>query len=367
MLRNRSIWARLLQGFRGDLTPEPQSDAPCTHVVLLDGTMSSLNPGCETNIGQTYNLLAELPPEAGVHVHYEPGIQWRGLRHAHEVMAGIGINRQIRRAYRFLVKGYKPGDRIVLMGYSRGAYAVRSLAGLIDRMGLMRRAHLNDDTLEELYTLYREAPGSPRAAYLTDQWCDRDVPITFLGVYDTVRALGMRWPVVWRILPPPHPYHNHALGAGVEVARQALAMDETRVAYAPVLWDTTYAGPGQDVVQMWFRGSHGDIGGQIDMRFAVRPRANISLRWMLDEAETCGLTLPEGWAARFEMDVDAPSVGTFRRFGKLFWARRKRRIGHDASEVIHNTAQDWAEARGVVAPSESAGIAPAAPSPGAAR
>jgi uncharacterized protein (DUF2235 family) len=81
--------------------------------------------------------LSDLPRSAHVTLYYEPGIQWRGFRRAHEVVAGVGINRQIRRAYLFLARNYQPGDRVVLMGYSRGAYAVRSLAGLIDRMGLL--------------------------------------------------------------------------------------------------------------------------------------------------------------------------------------------------------------------------------------
>jgi hypothetical protein len=97
-------------------------------------------------------LLSDLPQAAHVTLYYEPGIQWRGFRRAHEVVAGVGINRQIRRAYLFLARNYRPGDRVVLMGYSRGAYAVRSLAGLIDRMGLLRAAQIDEETLDRVYT-----------------------------------------------------------------------------------------------------------------------------------------------------------------------------------------------------------------------
>ncbi|GAB5448176.1 MAG: DUF2235 domain-containing protein [Gymnodinialimonas sp.] len=316
-------------------------------MILLDGTMSTLKPGCETNIGLTYRLLGDLPPEAHVHVYYEPGIQWRGLRHAHEVMAGIGINRQIRRAYAWLSAAYRPGDRVILMGYSRGAYAVRSLGGLIDRMGLLRPDAVSEARVEELYGLYRTARESAAAKAMTAAHCLADVPVSFLGVYDTVRALGMRYPLIWRFLPLPHPYHTHTLGPHIEVARHALALDETRVAYRPVLWDTSRAVPGQSVTQMWFKGSHGDIGGQLNGHHEARPRAHVPLVWMLAEAEAAGLCLPPDWRARFPADAEAPSVGNFKGFGKLFWERRRRVVGKDASEVLHPSAEEWAKARGV--------------------
>jgi uncharacterized protein (DUF2235 family) len=134
-----------------------------THVVLLDGTVSQLTHGQETNIGLTYLLLREIAATAQLALHYEPGIQWQSWRRTHEVIAGVGLNRQIKRAYRFLACGYQPGDRIMLMGYSRGAYAVRSLAGMIDRVGLLRPTHIDRDTLDRHYRLYREAPHSDAA------------------------------------------------------------------------------------------------------------------------------------------------------------------------------------------------------------
>lgn len=345
------IWARI-RGFRNDAEPEPapEPQEPCTHVVLLDGTMSSLSPGCETNIGLTYRLLMDLPRDAGVRVYYEPGIQWRGIRRAHEVMAGIGINRQILRAYVWLAKSYRPGDRVILLGYSRGAYAVRSLGGLIDRMGLLYREALSQYRVEALYDLYRNARESAEAAEMTAKHCRADVPITFLGAFDTVRALGVRYPLIWRMMPLPHPYHTHTLGQHIAIARQAVALDETRVAYEPILWDTSRAGLTKDVAQLWFRGSHGDIGGQLNGNEAARPRSNISLQWMLGEAESAGLTLPEHWRDRFPMDENAPSVGTFGGFGKIFWRRRRRLVGRDASEALHPSAKAWAEARGLDLP-----------------
>ena len=103
--------------------------------------------------------------------------------------------------------------------------------------------------------------------------------------------------------------------------------------FAPVLWQTNSHNRGR-VQQMWFRGAHGDVGGQLGGFEAARPLANIPLVWMLGRAEACGLPLPMGWRARFPCDVNAPSVGTFRGWGKMFVRRRRRRVGQDPSEAI---------------------------------
>ena len=310
--------------------------------------MSSLVPGCETNIGLIYRLLSDLPKTAHVTLYYEPGIQWRGFRRAHEVVAGVGINRPIRRAYLFLARNYQPGDRVILMGYSRGAYAVRSLAGLIDGMGLLRAAQIDEETLDRVYHLYREAPRSTAARALRDARCHARVEIAFLGVFDTVRALGIRWPVLWRVAATPHPYHSHALGPSTRVARHALAMDETRDAYAPVLWEVSPEQAASGAVeQMWFRGAHGDVGGQLDGYTPARPLSNIPLLWMLGEAEAAGLSLPQFWRSRYLTDASAPAKGTRRGAGRWFVARHARRVGVDPSERVHPSAQSAASQRGV--------------------
>lgn len=313
--------------------------------------MSSLARGCETNIGLTYRLLQDLPGTARVTLYYEPGIQWRGWKRSVEVIAGVGINRQIKRAYLFLARNYRPGDRIVLMGYSRGAYAVRSLAGLIDRMGLLRAAQITPETLDRVYDCYRTNPDSPEARALRLARCHAEVPIRFLGVYDTVRALGLRWPGLWRVVPTPHPFHSHGLGPVTEIARHALALDERRDAYAPVLWETSEAeAESGRVAQVWFRGSHGDVGGQLSGMRAARPLSNIPLVWMLGEAEAAGLPLPVHWRHRFLTHAGAAGIGMNRGFGKLFFLRHRRPVGRDPSERLHPSARAAAEARGLRLP-----------------
>lgn len=299
--------------------------------------MSSLEPGCETHAGTTYKLLSELPAAAPVALYYEAGIQWPGWRHGHDVALGRGLNRQIRRAYGYLASRYHPGDRIFLIGYSRGAYAVRSLAGVIERVGLLRAEHATVRNVRQAYRHYQAQSDGPAARAFSRAHCHAAAEIEMIGVWDTVKALGLRLPLIWMLAERRHGFHNHALGPPVRHAYHALALDETRQAFEPVLWHCPPGWEGR-VEQVWFRGAHGDIGGQLEGFEPARPLANIPLVWMLEKAESCGLPLPGGWRARFPCDAEAPSVGSWRGWGRLFLLRRRRCPGEDPSEALHPTA-----------------------------
>lgn len=308
---------------------------PRTFVVILDGTMSSLAPGEETNAGILFSLLGE-QDDWTLEVFYEPGIQWRGWRKSLDVIAGIGINRQIRRAYRFLAQGWRPGDRIFLFGYSRGAFAVRSLAGVIDQMGLMRPEHATVRNVELLYRYYRERRDSRFAQRFARRYCrpQGEVRIEMIGVWDTVKALGLRWPILWRLVPESTEFHDHQLSGIVRAGYHALAYHERRQAYAPVLWRCPPDWQGE-VEQVWFPGTHGDVGGQLSGYAPARGLSNLTLNWILEKAEKHGLALPVGWRSRFPADIFAPSIGMNRGFGMLFAQRRTRVVGDDPSERVH--------------------------------
>ncbi len=301
--------------------------------------MSSLERGWETNAGLTYKLLAERGRVADLSLYYEAGIQWEEWRRAPDVIMGRGINRQIRRAYGFLASRYRPGDRIFLFGFSRGAYAVRSLAGVIDRVGLLRAEHATVRGIREVYRHYEMSSDTSAARRFAELYCHGEARIEMVGVWDTVKALGLRFPILWKLTEQKHAFHNHRLGASIRHGFHALALDETREVFAPVLWtcDERMA-EGQVVEQVWFRGAHGDVGGQLGGFMPARPLSNIPLVWMLEKAEGCGLILPPGWRARYPRDPDAPSVGTWRGWGKTFLIRKRRLVGADMSEAIHPTA-----------------------------
>ncbi|MFK7745483.1 MAG: DUF2235 domain-containing protein [Roseobacter sp.] len=323
----RKIWRR------------PSSDfgprrGPVTHVVILDGTMSTLEPGCETHAGKAYAMCREMG--AQLSIYYEPGLQWTDWRSARDVMMGRGINRQIRRAYGYLASRYRPGDRIFLIGYSRGAYAVRSLAGVIDMMGLLRAQVATERNIRDVYRHYECDPQSDVARAFSNAKCLQDVQIEMIGVWDTVKSLGLNMPVLWRLSEKAHAFHNHDLSHNVKAGYQALAVDETRVAYKPVLW-TSPAGYAGRVEQVWFPGTHGDVGGQLGGYEPARPLSNIPLVWLMERAQLAGLPLPDGWVKRFERDATAPMLGTFRGHGKWFITRRARVVMQDPSERIHDS------------------------------
>lgn len=334
---------KLLQLFRIGRQVEtqvaPRSRAPTTHVILLDGTLSSLDPGAETNIGRIYRLLKSQPAAARLSLYYEAGVQWHLWRDTANVAMGRGINRQIRRAYGWLATRYRPGDRIFFFGYSRGAYAVRSLAGVIDQVGLLTPENATERNVLLAYRYYQRAPGSPGRSVFQKRFCHARVEIEMIGAFDTVKALGVRLPFLWMWTEPQHVFHNHRLSPVVKAGFHALALDETRAVFDPVLWDTSAAGGWQGrLEQVWFRGAHGDIGGQLGGFDAARPLANLPLVWMLERALSCGLALPEGWAAGLPVDAAAPSIGTTRGWGKAFLLRARRRVGQDPSESVHPTA-----------------------------
>jgi len=306
---------------------------PVTHVVILDGTMSTLKAGCETNAGLTYNLLKRMRG-AELNIYYEAGLQWRDWRSGVDVLLGRGINRQIKRAYGTLAGRYQPGDRIFLIGFSRGAFAVRSLAGVIDRVGLIKRDHATVRAVRQAYRLYRGDQKSPAIEAFHKAYCHDHTEIDTVAVWDTVKALGLTLPVLWRLTAKDHAFHSARLGKSVGAGYQALALHETRSAFWPELWQTR---PGYEghMEQVWFRGIHADVGGQVASNLAARPLSNIPLCWMLDKLEARGLQLPDGWREEFPMDIDAPGISSWTGSGKLFLARSTRVVGADPSEVIH--------------------------------
>ena len=106
------------------------------HIILIDGTLSRLTPGHETNVGLMYKMLRnDRALRERVNIYYQPGLQWRDWANVHHLAIGRGINAHIKGAYGWLAMRYRTGDQIYLVGFSRGACAVRSLSGWIASLG----------------------------------------------------------------------------------------------------------------------------------------------------------------------------------------------------------------------------------------
>jgi uncharacterized protein (DUF2235 family) len=190
-----------------------------------------------------------------------------------EGATGTGTSERIRDAYRFLAERYHPGDRIFAFGFSRGAFAIRSLAGFIDLAGLpLEPRALKEEEILELYDAYMDAKPVDKTQHGT-----ADVTIDFLGIWDTVGALafGRTLGNFHRISPP-----------NVKRVAHALALDEERERFEPAFWELPAAADTR-VDEVWFSGCHTNIGGgYVDANLS-----NIALFWMLQSARDAGLPL----------------------------------------------------------------------------
>lgn len=304
------------------------------HVVLFDGTLASLDEGRDSNIGRIHALLDRIAPRSRLRVHYVAGQQWEAWGEVTDLALCRAIPGRISHAYGWLASRYRPGDVVFLFGYSRGAYAVRSLAGMIGRVGLLRAEHATERNVRLAWTWYQRGP-APRGLGAFRRRCHEAAPIRMVGVFDTVKAMGLRLPLLWLLTEGRYAFHDHHSCEMVENGVQALALDETRAVFEPVMWRSDSGCAPQRLRQMWFRGCHADIGGQLGGFEAARGLANLPLVWMLEEAEALGLPLPAGWRAGLPTDPSAPAVGSWRGWGKMFLLRAPRVAGRDVSERLH--------------------------------
>ena len=314
-----------------------------THVVIIDGTLSRLHVGEETNAGILYKLLQEMLPRTDLSVNYHPGIQGSGFRKWVNIAAGVGINLTICSGYSALSRRYQPGDKILLFGFSRGAYAVRSLAGMIGSIGLVKAEHMTERRVNRAFRHYEAFAQSPSSAAFSRAYCHSDVKIEMVGVWDTVKALGLPYPILTRIAPMATEFHDHRLGPSIINAFQALALDETRTAYKPILWRSEKDWQGT-VEQLWFPGAHADVGGHTEGFQPARPLSNIPLVWMLGKAEMCGLPLPEGWQGRFVTDPAGEMLDPYAGLAKLFIFRAPRAACDTPFDALHKSVGQRQEA-----------------------
>lgn len=216
---------------------------------------------------------------------------------------GSGLNKNIKSAYKWLGDEYEDGADIFVLGFSRGAFTARSLVGFIAYCGLIR--HPSWDEVDHAYAHYQQRKnlkpdGTPthvrfeqyRTALGKAEAAHPRPPIRFLGVWDTVGSLGIpqsgpRWftrLLAWLCPSCNNRFHDLQLSDIVETARQAVAIDEQRQPFTPTLWHVAQPAPGQSIRQVWFPGVHADVGGG----YLESGLSQITLRWMMDEAQTQG-------------------------------------------------------------------------------
>jgi Uncharacterized alpha/beta hydrolase domain (DUF2235) len=289
-------------------------------ILLLDGTWNDADFGpCDTNIVRLREVIAQClenshtsksdtaaPSDgnertivargtSGVSardhlIFYERGVGTGGSLDLYFGGAfGMGLARNIRRAYNFLAANYEDGDEIFVFGFSRGSFTARSLVGFISCSGLLRPEECSRENQSRLWSYYR-TNALDRAEPVRRSW-DNLVYPTFnfscLGVFETVGALGIPLPTFWRENRDFFEFHDVGLSQTVKLNLHALAVDEHRLSFEPALWRKPKF--GRVVVpteQVWFAGAHSDVGGgyineEQRKRFGLSELDDFPLDWML--------------------------------------------------------------------------------------
>lgn len=263
-------------------------------VVACDGTWQDLNTDYPTNV---VKFVQAAKPKASDEVeqliYYDGGVgsHETGKRVAGGAF-GWGLDRGILDAYRFLVLNWQPGDELYLVGFSRGAYTVRSLGGLLRNSGLVRRQFLRK--IPAAYELYRDREIEPDDPETTNfrQVFSEEVAIDALCCFDTVGSLGI--PDQIRFLPiddwinAKYKFHDLRLSRIIRHAFHCVAIDERREVFEPTLMEKSRSNDLQTLDQVWFVGDHAAIGGGVA---AKAPLSNVALKWLVESLAVRGLGL----------------------------------------------------------------------------
>jgi uncharacterized protein (DUF2235 family) len=286
-------------------------------LIFSDGTGqgASLPEAERTNVWKLWNATKDAATGRQV-TFYDEGLGaehktewWRWAYDQASKATGLGISQNIKDCYAALIEFYDPGDHVFLFGFSRGAYTVRSLGGVLSLCGIPQRdadgnsprgankkgrAALVKDAVENVYQHYgndektkkeRLDRGKKFRSDFGSYAIDTSNPPFpyFIGVWDTVRALGIPGSSGVSFMFS-HAFHDATLNTNVPYARQALSIDENREVFAPEIWDesqeTAEARARGRIKQVWFPGVHSDVGGG----YSETGLSDLALAWMIEEA-----------------------------------------------------------------------------------
>jgi len=272
-------------------------------------------------------------------VYYHEGVGTEGgLDELTGGAFGSGMSQNVRALYRFLVYNFEPGDELYFFGFSRGAFTVRTLAGFMHRVGLLEK----DDEYytREIYELYQSSMpyDSPEwiHAFRNIQGTHPCPPILFIGVWDTVGALGAPGALGQLFNRNKYKYHDIGLNPEIQNAIHALSIDERRKPFAPSLW-TKPAGWNGALEQVWFAGVHSNVGGS----YSPDGLANEALHWMIEKAEGLGLEFDKPFLQHYLPCFNSVLNDSMTAMYKVMGPRARRIGGHAADgEAVHQSVID---------------------------
>lgn len=291
--------------------------------LCFDGTWNTEKSN--TNVSRLFRKIAGLGNGSGEQgCYYDEGVGTRWGERIRGGMFGLGLDRNIRQGFHWLATQFGNslpkrqesnefcvGPDIFVFGFSRGAFTARSLCGLINYLGLPRldqeaeasKPGQEPSSVTQAWRLYASRPTKEdrgNAAKSPEveahdrevkEFRDRNyfpVRIHFLGVWDTVGALGIPRVMDYEWLPRPsnkYRFHDTRLGRCVRFAYHAVAIDEHRAPYGVTLWSDFDKGYTEEVEQRWFPGAHADVGGGYEDCLLPDP----PLAWIAQKAAEKGL------------------------------------------------------------------------------
>jgi uncharacterized protein (DUF2235 family) len=297
-------------------------------VLCADGTGNSDIKERGTNVFKLYEAIdrhghKEDPSAISQIAFYDDGVgtsKFIPLRVLGGAL-GFGFSQNVKDLYTELAHAYEAQDKLYLFGFSRGAYTVRTLAGFIQCCGILDVQNLNQqeiaEQVNECWKKFRKIAftGSmrddPRRAKVpSDNPASADnaretilapnkntrlpayspVDIEFLGVWDTVGAIGAPIAELRKLINAFYPltFGELTVGPWIKRACHAISIDDERLTFAPELWNEQN---GQDkrIEQVWFAGVHSNVGGG----YSKHGMSLVTLDWMMSEAKACGLRFLE--------------------------------------------------------------------------
>jgi len=294
---------------------------PKNIVVFSDGTGQEGGEKYNTNVYKLFNMIEDRTSKQISFYDRGLGTGWRKLSGN---ISGMGISHNIKECYEFIFQNYNAGDQIFLFGFSRGAATVRSLSGFIHLFGILPKSR--SELIDRAYQIYRVNDDKKRNHLAREfiarnhtMWCR----IKFLGVWDTVAALGIPIKSISVILDKipffKHKFHNFRLSPSVENGYHALAIDDERLTFHPVLWNPQ-THPYQKIKQVWFCGAHTDVGGG----YKEQELSDIPLVWMTQMAVNHGMRIYPDHKVKIHQDINGIMHDSRKGFpGYLF--RKKTR------------------------------------------
>ncbi|MFK5912853.1 MAG: DUF2235 domain-containing protein [Woeseiaceae bacterium] len=283
-------------------------------ILFADGTGNKGGYTPDSNVYKMYNAIEIHDTDVPQYTFYDNGVGTSTNKYLRAIggAVGAGIKNNIIDLYAFLALNYVSGDKVYLFGFSRGAATIRALCGFIDTVGLVKGASLKDDVLrkytKQAFTAYENHETYTLIAnnFHRHKNSHGKIPIHFVGVWDTVSALGFpkrtdKMGVGLNILTYlfdkfetvsdwfwPHNFYKYDLNENIHNAYQALSIDDERTAFWPHVWNERKC--KGTVEQVWFSGMHSNVGGGYERQ----GMANVTLYWMMLRAIEHGMTLKPG-------------------------------------------------------------------------